>query len=102
MVGIEFQENNKSLVSSVLISKTDTRRSLANEPQVHDGCFVLEEETFLDPTNWLTCSSMAKLMADLNHHLGTKTHLGSLRHAGDSSRVKGLMMSNVLPGGRKY
>ena len=43
----------------------------------------------------LTCSSVAKLMADLNHDLGTKTHLGSLRHAGDSSRVKGLIDSTA-------
>ena len=61
-----------------------------------------KEEAFLDPTAWLTCSSMAKLMADLNHELRKKTHLGSLRHAGDSSRVKGLMMPNHPPGGRKY
>ena len=60
------------------------------------------EEAFLDSTAWLTCSSMAKLTADLNHDLGTKTHLGSLRHAGDSARVKGLMMPNLLPDGRKY
>ena len=46
--------------------------------------------------------NMAKIMADLNHDLGTKTHLGSLRHAGDSSRIEGLMMPNLLPGGRKY
>ena len=50
----------------------------------------------------VTCSSMAKLTADLNHDLGTRTHLGSLRHAGDSSKIKGLMMANLLPGGRKY
>ena len=31
-----------------------------------------------------------------------KTHLGSLRHAGDSWRVKGIMMPNLLPGGCKY
>ena len=62
---------------------TDTCRSLANETQVRNGCFVLEEEAFIDSTAWLTCSSMAKLMADLNHDVGTKTHLGSLRHAGD-------------------
>ena len=70
---------------AVLISNTDTCRSLANEPQVHDGCFVLEKELFLDSTTWLTCSSMAKLTADFSH-LGTKTHLGSLRHAGDFHR----------------
>ena len=40
---------------------------------------------------------MAKLTAHLNHHLGTKTHLGSLRHTGGSSRVKGFMMPNLLP-----
>ena len=33
--------------------------------------------------------NMAKLTADLNH-------------AGDSSTIKGLMMPNLLPGGRKY
>ena len=38
---------------------------------------------FLDSTAWLTWSSMAKLTADLNHDVGTKTRLGSLRHAGD-------------------
>ena len=43
----------------------------------------------------------AKLTADLNHDLGTKTHLGSLRHVGDSS-VKGFMMPNLLPDGWKY
>ena len=59
----------------------------------------MQQEAFLhvDSTAWLTCSSMAKLTAHLNHHLGTKTHLGSLRHAGDSSRVKGFMMPNLLP-----
>ena len=46
--------------------------------------------------------TMSKLTADLNHDLRTKTHLGSLRHAGDSWRIKGLMMPNLLPGGRKY
>ena len=61
-----------------------------------------KEEAVLDRTTWLNCSSMAKLTADLNHDLRTKTHLGSLRHAGDSSRVKGLMMPNHLPGERKY
>ena len=45
----------------------------------------MEEEAFLDSTTWLTCSSMAKLTADLNH-LGTKTRLGSLRHAVDFDR----------------
>ena len=45
---------------------------------------------------------MAKLMADLNHDLGTKTLLISLRNAGDLTRVKGLMMPNLLPGGHKY
>ena len=69
---------------------------------MHDGCLGLQRQSFLDPTAWLTCSSMAKLTADLNHDLRTKTHLGSLRHAGDSSRVKGLMMPNQLPGRRKY
>ena len=57
---------------------------------------------FLDSTAWLTCSSMAKLTAYLNHDLGTKTLLVSLRNAGDLMRVKGLMMPNLLPGGRKY
>ena len=56
---------------------------------------------FLDYTDWRTCSSMAKLTADLNHDLRTKT-LVSLRNAGDLTRVKGLMMPNLLPGGRKY
>ena len=28
-------------------------------------------------------NAMAKLTADLNHDLGTKTRLGSLRHTGD-------------------
>ena len=45
---------------------------------------------------------MAKLTADLNHDLGTKTLLVSLRNAGDLTRVKGLMMPNLLPGGHKY
>ena len=31
-----------------------------------------------------------------------KTLLVSLRNAGDLTRVKGLMMPNLLPGGRKY
>ena len=39
---------------------------------------------------------MGNLTADLNHDLGTKTNLD------DSSRVKGLMMPNLLPGGHKY
>ena len=66
------------------------------------NAFFLQEEVFLNSTAWLTCSSMAKLMADLNHDLRTRTHLGFLKHAGDSSRIKGLMMPNLLPGGRKY
>ena len=70
---------------AVLISNTDTCQSLANEPEVRDGSFVLEKESFLDSTTWLTCSSMAKLMADFSQ-LGTKTCLGSLRHAGDFQR----------------
>ena len=74
------------------LSETDTRQSLANEPQVQDGCFVLEGAVFLESTAWLTRSWKAKLTADLNHDLRTKTNLG------DSSRVKGLMMPNLLPG----
>ena len=49
MVGSKFQENNKSLESSSNF-KTDIRQSLANELWVHDGSFVLEEESFLDST----------------------------------------------------
>ena len=45
---------------------------------------------------------MGNLTADLNHDLGTKTLLVSLRNAGDLTRVKGLMMPNLLPGGHKY
>ena len=60
------------------------------------------EEAFPDSTAWRTCSSMAKLTVDLNHDLGTKTHLCSLRDAVDPLRVKGLMMPNLLPGRRKY
>ena len=37
----------------------------------------LEEQAFLDSTAWLTCSSVAKLTADLSHDLGTRTHFGS-------------------------
>ena len=60
---------------------------MSDEPEVPDRCFVLEEEAFLESTTWLICSSMAKLAADLNHDLGTKTHLGSLRHASASLRL---------------
>ena len=49
---------------------------------VTDALIYLEEESFLDSTTWLTCSSMAKLTADFSH-LRTKTRLGSLRHADD-------------------
>ena len=42
---------------------------------------------FLDFTAWLTWSSVAKLPADLNHDLGTKTLLVSLRNAGEGQRL---------------
>ena len=73
--GMLWADNFKKIIrvwKAVLISKTNTRRSLANEPQAHYGCFVLQEEAFLDSTAWLTCSSMAKLTADLNHHMEQK------------------------------
>ena len=31
----------------------------SNEQLVQEGCFVLEEEAFLESNDWLTCSSMA-------------------------------------------
>ena len=94
----KFQENSKSLESSSNFQNWH----MPEFGKVHDECFVLQEEPFLNSTAWLTCSSMAKLAADLNHDLRARTHLGSLRHAGDSSRIKGLMMPNLLPGGHKY
>ena len=98
----KFQENSKSLESSSNFQNWHTpefgkwavslRRILCFLRRTLSKLYRLVHLFF----------DMAKLTADLNHDLRTGTHLGSLRHAGDSSRIKGLMMPNLLPGGRKY
>ena len=46
-------------------------------------CFGRRSVSRLYRLAHLFFNAMAKLTADLNHDLGTKTRLGSLRHAGD-------------------
>ena len=98
----KFQENSKSLESSSNFQNWHTpefgkwavspRRILWFARRTLSKLYRLAQLFF----------NMATLTADLNHDLRTKTHLSSLRHAVDSSRIKGLMMPNLLPGGRKY
>ena len=97
----KFQENGKSLESSSNFQNWHTpefgkwavspRRILCFARRTLSKLYRLAHLFF----------NMAKLTADLNHDLRTKTLLVSLRNAGDL-RVKGLMMPNLLPGGRKY
>ena len=98
----KFQENSKSLESSSNFQNWHTPefgKWAVSPPRIL--CFARRTLSKLYRLAHLFFN-MAKLTADLNHDLRTKTHLGSLRHAGDSSRIKGLMMPNLLPGGRKY
>ena len=98
----KFQENTKSLESSSNFQNWHTPefgKWAVSPPRIL--CFATRTLSKLYRLAHLFFN-MAKLTADLNHDLRTKTHLGYLRHAGDSSRIKGLMMPNLLPGGRKY
>ena len=98
----KFQENSKSLESSSNFQHWQTpefgkwavspRRILCFARRTLSKLYRLAHLFF----------NMAKLTADLNHDLRTKTLLVSFRNAGDLTRVKGLMMPNLLPGGRKY